>query len=154
MTPRRLWLAPTLIAALWLPACDDAPLGPSQVTSDSLRVVATVNPTFVSAGDSLRIGAVFHNALDRPMTLRFGMGCPFFLEVVAESTDTRVPLLGTGYPSTVGSSLTIPARDSLVALRDVSVRIDGSRVPPGRYLARLDFTNGLWALEAPFTVRD
>ncbi len=82
------------------------------------------------------------------------MGCPFFLEVVRGSSNTPVPFEGTGYPClTVGSSLTIPAQDSLVYLRWVSTSVDDEPTSPGLYRARLDFTNEWQSLETEFRVR-
>lgn len=141
------------LVMLSAPGCG-ASFGPGEIVSDSVRVVARASPDEIAPGDSLQIVAVYHNQLDRPLSLGFSMGCPFYLEVAQRTWGGRIPMDGSAYGCTANlSGLTVPAGDSAVSRVWLVASVRGDPVLPGSYVARLDFTNATWNLEAPFLVK-
>lgn len=141
------------LVMLSAPGCGGS-LGPGEIVSDSVRVEARASPNEVGPGDSLRIVAVYHNQLDRPLSLGFSMGCPFYLDVVQRTWGARTPMDGSVYGCTANlSGITVPAGDSVLSGMWLVASVDGRPVLPGSYVAQLDFTNGVWELEAQFLVK-
>ena len=136
------------------PGCME-PVGPSTFESDSLRVVAEVEPTRVGPGDTATVVAVFKNMTARRFTVSFGAGCPFFLRVIDRGSGNPVPMKGSGYLCTLaGTGLEIAAGDSVVRTQPLIAKLNDAPAPRGEYLARLNFTTSeIPNLEAPFTVK-
>ena len=133
-------------------ACESA-LSPTEIVSDSIRVVARVSPTELPRGDTLTVTAGFHNRLDRPIGLTFSVGCPFYLSVI-DGSGAAVPAEDWGYACTTAIwTMTVPALDSVVSTQRFVASVGGVPIQPGHYAAQLDFTNGVWDLEVPFEVK-
>lgn len=135
------------------PGCQ-TPVGPSTFESDSLRVVAALEPARVGPGDTATVVTVFKNMTARRFTVSFGMGCPFYLRVIDRGSGDPVPMKGADYLCTAaGTAFEIAAGDSVVRTHPLITEINDVPAPRGEYLARLDFTTSIPNLEAPFTVK-
>jgi len=136
------------------PGCME-PVGPSTFESDSLRVVAEVQPARVGPGDTATVVAVFRNMIARPLRVSFGMGCPFYLRVIDRGSGDPVPMKGSGYLCTAaGTAFGIAGGDSVVRTQPLIAKLNDAPAPRGEYLARLNFTTSeIPNLEAPFTVK-
>src|SRR5688572_10402531 len=119
----RVTIAVALACSVLVASCN-SPLGPREIVSDSVQVVARAEPTVVSPGDSLAIIATYHNRLQRPVNLSFGMGCPFYLSVIHRGSGSIVRLDGSGYACVaMGRGIMVPAADSVVTTVHVVARV-------------------------------
>lgn len=148
----RLSIVVVLASGISIASCS-SPLGPNQIVSDSVQVVARAAPSVASPGDPIAVIAVYHNTLQRPLSLSFGMGCPFYLSVIHRGTGSIVRLDGTGYSCVaMGRGIMVPATGSVATTVHIVARVGGTPINKGSYAARLDFTNGIWDLDAPFVI--
>ena len=135
------------------PGCQ-TPVGPSTFESDSLRVVAQLEPARVGPGDTVTVVAVFRNVTARRFTVSFASGCPFRVRVIDRGSGDPVPMKGADYLCTAAlTAFEIAAGDSVVRTQPLITRLNDAPAPRGKYLARLSFTAAIPSLEAPFTVK-
>jgi hypothetical protein len=133
--------------------CSTDPIGPDFVETDGLEISVEAMPATIAPGAFTEITVEYRNNTSQELTLGFPMGCPFYLLVRDRRTNELIPMEGTvGVCLAVGSSITVPAMDTIVQVMPIQAEVDGRSVGNGRYVAQLDFTNGQWDLEVGFTV--
>lgn len=134
--------------------CRLEPVGPVIFESDSLDVVARVEPERIGPGDTGAAVAIFRNKTEKSLTVSFGAGCPFHLEVINRDSGDQVRLEGSGYACTAaGMGWEIPAADSVIWTQPLGAMVNSVAARTGEYLARFDFTTGVPDLEASFAVK-
>ncbi len=143
------------LACLTLGGCRDV-VGPASHTSDIFEVRVAVLPATVPRSDSATVRATVVNRTATDQRYGAGMGCFYFLESYRRTLWglDRLILDGTSYACiAVGTSVLVPAADSVFLDHQFRASVGGRPAPTDDYVMRVRFNSSTPDLETSFRIR-